>query len=236
MRVRLPSWLPLLLLSLFAALPVHAGSFTVAPTRVFLAPDDPVATVQVRNRGREPVLLQLELYRWHVVDGRERQDPTRELLAVPPVFRLAPGEARVIRIGLRIPYPRDREGSWRLVVSEVPEAAARRGGVRFALRLSLPVFARVPGARADVFWTVRRDGGALAIAAENRGRAHLRHLRVALETGEGRLVTVSDQAGYLLPGERTRWVLRPAPATRARAIVVETERGVRRVPLAAESG
>ena len=239
MRPSSVSALLLLLLTLgLVPMAASAGAFTVAPTRILLTPEDRVATVEVRNRGREPVLLQLELYRWHAPDGTERLDPTRELLAVPPLFRLAPGEARVIRVGLRTAYPTEREGSWRLMVSEVPDAtrSPERGGVRFALRLSLPVFARVPGARADVLWSVRRDGRRLVIEAHNRGRAHLRHFRIALEDAAGRTHPVSEEAGYLLPGERVRWVLAPAPAAAPRALVVETAKGARRVPLALPNG
>ncbi len=239
MSVRAP-FLPLLSLLLWLALPAlpaRAGAFTVAPTRVILTPEDPVGAVEVTNRGPDTVLLQLELYRWHAPDGRERLDPTRDLLAVPPLFRLAPGESRTIRVGLRVPFPEDREGSWRLVVGEVPEAESRmRGGVRFALRLSLPVFARVPGAEADVLWELRRQGDRLVVEAHNRGRAHLRHLRIFLEDAAGRRHPVTAEAGYLLPDERVRWVLRPAPAAAPRVLLVETDKGVRRVPLAARSG
>ncbi len=238
MSVRAPL-LPLLslLLGFALAVPAAAGSFTVAPTRVELTPDDPVGAVEVTNRGPSAVLLQLELYRWHAPDGRERLDPTRDLLAVPPLFRLAPGESRTIRVGLRVPFPEEREGSWRLVVAEVPEAEPpTRGGVRFALRLSLPVFARVPGAAADVLWSLRRQGDRLVVEAYNRGRAHLRHLRILLEDATGRRHTVTTEAGYLLPDERARWVLTPAPAAAPRALLVETDKGTRRVPLAAQSG
>lgn len=221
---------------LLASLPALAGSFTVAPTRIELAPDRRTASLTVENRGDEPVLLQVETYAWRARGGREVLEPDRGLLAVPPLFRLGPGERRVVRLGLRTPFPERGERAWRLFLTEVPEATGARtprGGVRFALRIGLPVFARAPGAAADVLWRVEPAGNGLRIEARNAGDAHIRILALALDLG-GRRVTVSEEPDYLLPGETAVWQARtPVAAADAPALVVTTPGGERRVALAA---
>lgn len=238
MTMHAPLRIFLSLLTLLFAIPALAGSFTVAPTRVELAPERHTAGLTVENRGGEPVLLQVETYAWKAREGREVLEPDRDLLAVPPLLRLAPGERRVVRLGLRTPFPERGERAWRLFLTEIPEAAdggARRGGVRFALRIGLPVFARAPGAAADVLWRVEPAEGGLSIEARNAGDAHIRILGLALDLG-GRRVPVSGEPDYLLPGEVAVWRVRtPVPATGTPALVVTTPGGERRVALAAAS-
>ncbi len=225
----------LLAILLAAPLAARAGSFTVAPTRILISAEKRAASLSVENRGAEPVLLQVETYAWRARGGREVLEPDRDLLAVPPLLRLAPGERRVVRVGLRGPFPARGERAWRLFLTEIPEAGggAPRGGVRFALRIGLPVFARAPGAAADVLWRVEPRADGWRIEARNAGSAHLRILALALEVG-GRRIRVSEEPDYLLPGEVTRWTVRGVPAgARAPALVVTTPGGERRVALAA---
>jgi len=227
--------LPLLALLLLGAFPALAGSFTVAPTRILIEPENRTASLTVENRGEEAVLLQVETYAWRAREGREVLEPDSDLLAVPPVLRLAPGERRVVRVGLRGPFPQQGERAWRLFLTEIPEGSrtATRGGVQFALRIGLPVFAHAPGAAADVLWRVEPSRDGWHIEARNVGDAHLRILALALDVG-GRRIEVSQEPDYLLPGEVASWTVRDVPATaRTPALVVTTPGGERRVTLAA---
>jgi hypothetical protein len=89
--------------------------------------------------------------------------PTRGLLAVPAVFNLAAGARQVIRVASREAAASDIETAYRLLITEVPTATPETAaGIRFALRLSLPVFITPPGAVAAPEWTLRQAGAAVA--------------------------------------------------------------------------
>lgn len=155
---------------LLAAATAPATTLSVAPTRLELAPDRPAAAVTVTNDGKAPVLVQVETFAWRASPATADLEPTRELLAVPPLLRLAPGEKQLVRVARRSNTPLQVEETYRLLVSEVPEGG-ERGGVRLALRLSLPVFVTPPGARRTALAPASGSRGSRARGTQPRYRA-----------------------------------------------------------------
>ena len=118
----------------------------MAPTRVDLPPDDATGVVTLQNNAAEPVMVQVQTFAWPRSPASADLEPTRDLLAVPPVFELAGNARQIIRVALRGALSGEREHAYRLLITEVPRGATASAGVRFALRLSLPVFVTPPGA------------------------------------------------------------------------------------------
>jgi fimbrial chaperone protein len=97
--------------------------------------------------------------------------------------------------------------SYRLIVQEVPQAAAAEfNGLRMTLRLSVPVFVAPehPGAAA-LNWTARHDAdGALTVIARNDGTTHARVQRFHVHN-DGGVVVEQPSLAYVLPGAMRRW-------------------------------
>ena len=188
--------------------PSIAATLTVSPLRVDLAVNRPTAAVELRNAGATSTLVQVETFTW--IDGAvtDGLPPADDLLAMPPVFELAPGATQVIRVGLRRPPEPGVERAYRLVIGEVPSAVeAPPGGLAFVLNLNLPVFVTPANARPAPEWTARAaagGGGELRLA--NAGAAHLalRNLRLADADAPRVLLEVEEPATVLAGGER-RW-------------------------------
>ena len=126
---------------------VSAGSFTVSPTRIELTDDASTGVVTLRNTASTETIVQVETFAWNDSPSIADLEPTRDVLAVPTVFRLAPEDRQVVRIKSRKP-PGDEERSYRLVLSEVASSSGSGStGVQFALRLSLPLFIKPAGGR-----------------------------------------------------------------------------------------
>lgn len=195
----------LVALSLASTGAAAATTLSIAPTRLDLSPERPAAALTVRNDGQAPVLVQVETFAWRASPATSDLEPTRDLLAVPPLLRLAPGEKQIVRVARRSgPLPRVEE-TYRVLVSEVPERA-QGSGVRLALRLSLPVFVTPPGARAEPRWDLRRQREGLVLAVTNLGDAHLQVHRVRLLAG-GRVLPVDPAPAYVLAGQTHHWPL-----------------------------
>lgn len=196
-----------------------AGSLGVSPTRVDLAADRRAGMVTLQNNAAEPVLVQIQTFAWPDGPATAELRPTRELLAVPAVAEIAPGGKQLVRVALRGPPRADAEAAYRLLVTEVPPALpGTRAGVRFALRLSLPVFVTPPGALPAPAWSLEGQGRGLRLALTNRGGAHVqvRRLRVFAVGGGPEPVQVIEEAAYVLPGRRQTWALAPAAAAAKR--------------------
>lgn len=200
-----------------------ATSLTVAPTRIGLAPEARSGSVTLDNTGAVPTTVQVETFAWTGNNATEAIEPTRGLLAVPAVFNLAPGARQVIRVASRETAAPEVEAAYRLVITEVPTAAPdTAAGIRFALRLSLPVFITPRGAAAQPDWSLRRERGGGTLDVVNRGTAHL-HVRklVVRDRASGRVLAEVDQPSYVLARKAHSWAnLVPAGAG---AVVVEAQ-------------
>ena len=128
---------------LCTALPLAAaaGSLRVGPTRLDLSAQHPVAVLEVENTGDSPTLAQVDALTWTQNAGEEVLEPAPDLIATPLVMNLAPGETQKVRVGLRELGSDRTERSYRVIVGEVTPTFVASAGLRFAVRISVPVFA-----------------------------------------------------------------------------------------------
>lgn len=199
---------------LLVTLSVSAGaaSLSVSPTRVELGPDTRSGALTLQNDADAPVTVQVQTFAWPRSAATDDLEPTRELLAVPPVFSLAPKAKQIIRVALRKPPAGQREQAYRLLITEVPEPPGGGGAaVRFALRLSLPVFATPPGARPLAAWSLGGSLDAPTLTLANAGTAHIQVRRIELRRpAREEVLQVIDAPAYVLPGGSRAWPLAAA--------------------------
>jgi len=122
------------------ALPAEASSLRVAPISLKLATQEPAGVVRVWNDGNAPVQVQVRVFRWKVVNGKDVLEPTKDVVASPPMTTLVPGAEnliRVVRVAKRSLADTER---YRLLVDELPDPARQRAGtVTVLVRHAIPV-------------------------------------------------------------------------------------------------
>lgn len=197
----------------------QAAELSISPLRVSLAPGQNSGNVNIVNRGSEPIAMQVEAFAWRQDGGLDLHSETEAVLAVPPIFELAPGETQLIRIGLLVPRDQLEEAAYRLVLTELKPpvvSADNRGlrmrtGLRMRMRVSIPVFVlpeAEPHSTLDLDRFVIVDGMA-HFRLHNHGNTHVRLERLQLLGDNGRETgSVQDFATYLLPGVSREFVLR----------------------------
>ena len=186
--------------------PAVATSLNVAPTRIDLGPDARSGSVTLDNTGEGATTVQVETFAWRQGNSVAELEPTRGLLAVPAVFNLERGARQVIRVATRAPVSTEVETAYRLVITEVPVAGdAASAGVRFALRLSLPVFITPPGAAPAPSWQLVRGADGPALEVQNAGNAHLYVSRLSLRAAAGgEPLARIETPSYVLAGNTHR--------------------------------
>ncbi len=211
--------------ALAALLPMSAASgaatLGVSPTRLELGPGRPGGVLTVTNGGDTPLLVQVQSFAWRAGTAAAELEPTRELVAVPPLLELAPGERQVVRVARRATTEPQVEETYRILVTEVPRVDPE-SGVRLALRFSLPVFVTPSGARPEPDWRIERRTTGPTLVIVNRGRAHL-HIRRLELLGPGRPTVLDDGPTYVLAGREERWPLVGARLEGARALSIRAE-------------
>jgi fimbrial chaperone protein len=212
------------MLMLAAAVPAAAGNFSVAPVRVELQGGQRTAVITVHNNDAAPLLIQVSTLSWSQPEGEEHYEPTRELLATPPIFTLPPQGEQIVRIALRREPDAERELNYRLLLAEVPQSPDKDfTGLQVALHLSLPVFVKaVAAAPAELSWRGQwQADGTLAVTANNSGHAHLQISDFSLSFAGIDQTAHAAVTRYVLPGSTVRWQLKPpSGVTRNAAIVI----------------
>ncbi len=183
----------------------RAGGLAVQPVRVFLDPGRTTQSIEVRNESGAALPLQLRAYRWtQDAHGRDSYEPTEELIFFPRMMTLAPGEQRLVRIGVRGMAP-EGEHTYRLYLEELPDpATATAEGLRTVLRIGVPVFRRPASLEfSGEVAGLRLDGCDVSFRVVNRGNAHLMLQKVSLAAFDrsGAPLTTADLRGwYVLAG------------------------------------
>lgn len=181
-----------------------AGTFSVTPVRIYMAPKDRAVAVTIVNEGDAPVVLQADLNLWsQTADGADELTPTEDLVLSPPIVKLAPGARQVVRLALARPPDASRQLIYRLVMREIPEAAPPKGNVQvpISLALSMPVFVTPPPATRDVACRIERNGDAVAALCANSGTAYAQVREARLTRGAAPLAAFEGGV-YILPGAR----------------------------------
>jgi len=158
------------------------------------------------------VTVQLQPMQWTQQDGDDQLKATRDLIATPQIFNLKAGAAQIIRIGLAKKWESVSEGSYRLIIEEIPKPPEPGfQGLRLALRISLPVFVKPTGEieqslEARIVPQSIASTEQIAIELINTGRTHVQLLNLNIHTADLKeeLLTASEKNIYLLSGQKKR--------------------------------
>jgi fimbrial chaperone protein len=205
------------------ALPAGASSFTIAPIRVELGAAHRSATLTLTNADAQPVLIAVRAMAWSQPDGQEILTATHEVLANPPVLRIPGRGSQVVRVSLHRAPDAKREVTYRVVLDELPQAAASGlNALRVAMRISVPVFVAPRQGRAapDVRWELHRlPDGEFDLVGINGGTAHLQVADLEVRLAASTPVPVRT-AHYLLAGDRVAWRLKAGSPIPSDAVIV----------------
>ena len=96
------------------------ASLNISPLRVELSGDHDKDVIRITNQESSTKSYQVEVVSWSQTDEkREVYSPTEDILAVPPLFTMNPGEDQIIRVGLLTDPDSSTEQSYRLFITEL---------------------------------------------------------------------------------------------------------------------
>lgn len=185
-----------------------ASSLQVTPVRIQVELPAAASTITVSNPGDSPLAAQLRVFKWTRVNGKDTLEPTKDVVASPPLAKLAPGQPYVVRIIRVSKTPLNGEETYRLIVDEIPDrqASVPSFGPRFAIRQSIPVFFTDPAAAPKLSWVAIFDKGRLLLKARNEGgrRVRISALNVTNESGAS-LGYGDNFIGYVFGRSSEQW-------------------------------
>jgi fimbrial chaperone protein len=213
--------------------PALAGSLEVKPILIDVPAGGAASSLSLTNAGGEVLNAQLRVFRWTQSGGKDELTPTRDVVASPPMAKIAPGGDLLVRVVRTAKTPLQREESYRLIVDELPKPGGN--GVQLLVRYSIPVFfGGGETALPKLRWSVSPKGKNIVITATNEGS---RRARISGLTLMGQSAPVAALGaglnGYVLAGQTMQWTV-PAKASLSGTLMVtaETDRGPLKAPAA----
>lgn len=195
-------------LVLGASQTTSAGSLQIEPVLIDVTAPGAASTVTLRNQGTTPINAQIRVFRWSLVDGQEKLEPTEDVVASPPSVTLTPNGqyiARIVRVSKR---PVSGEESYRLLVDQLPDLSQQKNGtVNLLVRYSIPVFFGAADKKSPaVAWSLAVKGDKLILAARNNGERRLRISALNVRDASGRSISFGNGlAGYALGQSTKSW-------------------------------
>ena len=195
-----------------SALPSPAwGQLQAGPTLLEIA-EGGSTELLLRNTGDEDVAAQVRVYAWSQPGGEDQLVPSDAVAISPPIAELAPATQQIVRLVRIQAAPSDRDGTYRIVVDELPRDEAS-GSSRVALRMRyvIPLFVRAPGAAPPSLTCGLEEGGTRLACDNSGGRAAQLGASRLVGADGGDLALSEGLFGYVLPANRRIWTLTGAP-------------------------
>jgi fimbrial chaperone protein len=191
-----------------AAGSVRAGSLQIEPVLVDVIAPAAASTLTLRNEGATAVDAQIRVFRWSLVNGQEKLEPTEDVVASPPAITLSPKGNYVARIVRVAKHPVVGEESYRLLVDQLPDLSRQKNGtVNLLVRYSIPVFFGTPEKKGpSVAWSLVRSGDKLKLIVRNNGERRLRISALTVRDAKGGTISFgAGLAGYSLGQSIKSW-------------------------------
>ena len=189
-----------------------AADFSVSPMSLEFPGGARSGEIEVRNLDQQPIRFQVLGVDWSQDEAAKNiYSESRSLIWFPRTLELAPGESRIIRVGVRA-TPATQEQAYTVVLQEVAAAEfkAEKGAaqVRVLLSVSVPVFVPpVKPVAGGAIESAELRSGTLAIVIANGGNRHFSYREAAVvglgEDGAGKFSHTSP-GRTLLAGSRQR--------------------------------
>ena len=223
-------------LSTVAAWRAEASTLRVSPVGLDLPIGQNASILSLFNDDVAPLNVQVRVFRWRQVDGKDVLEPTSGVVVSPPIAKVAPGATRTVRIVRLDPKLPVQQETYRLIVDELPPPLSEGGRqVTLLMRHSIPLFFAASADRAKVEWRLIRPETGPALSVVNSGGRHLRVSNLRILGADGAvLIERKGLVGYALPGSKMTWPTGPLDATPGLHLVADTDTGPIDAPLAGD--
>lgn len=186
-----------------------AATLQISPVMIELQANDNASGITLHNPGDTPVYGQVRVYHWDQVNGEDTLTPTQDLIASPPLMKIAERDGQLIRLVRESNTPVTTEQSFRILIDELPPpGVAPQNGVLIRLRYSVPVFIEPTAAAGSpqLSWHLRHTHEGWTLNVDNAGTRRAQIAAVQLVSAAGKAYVVNPGLlGYALAGHTGQW-------------------------------
>ena len=152
----------------------------ISPVRIDLSDERGKDVIRIKSQADTPRSYEVEVVSWSQSETeREIYSPTEDVIAVPPLFTLGPGEEQVLRLGMMTEADPGKEQAYRVFITELtpPNHGERQtSGVNMRLRIGVPLFVAARSVANPKLEHVASEeiDGHFYMQVRNSGNTHVR--------------------------------------------------------------
>lgn len=187
----------------------YGNQLSVDPILLEMIEPAAAGVLSLRNNDNREVAVQARVYRWVQVDGKESLEATNDVVASPPMVKLAPNADYVVRVVRVSRRPIVGEESFRVVVDQLPDLRQKNTRVvNLLIRQSIPVFFQAKQfSSPNVTWAIGYENRQLVVVARNSGEQRLRIASLRLRDERGETISFGNGlTGYVLGRSSMKWI------------------------------
>ncbi|PZO89135.1 MAG: molecular chaperone [Sphingomonas sanxanigenens] len=197
----------------------QSGPVLIWPIDPVIANKERATALWLENPGSSPIQFQLRIFAWSQTAFDEHLAPQSDIVATPPIVRIAPGQRQLVRLTKTQSASPPGERAYRVIIDELPPAAEQSASgarIQFRMRYAIPLFSYGPGlsppdasgpSRAEprLNCAIVTSNGQRFIEIRNEGAGHARLVDAGFSNDREPLAR--GLLGYVLPGASMRWPL-----------------------------
>lgn len=197
------------------------SNFLIWPIYPAIESQEKATPVWLENTGDEASMMQIRVFKWSQKNNKDQYENQQEIIASPPIVKVAAGDKQMIRLTKVINLPDSTEYSYRVIVDELPIDVDKKddvSSVSFKMRYSLPLFvygkgigsgnnqetkkanSKNPNARPILNWSIVEDQNKHYIEVENTGLLSVRISGFQVNGKAYKSMTGNSTFGYVLAG------------------------------------
>lgn len=196
--------------------PSDAATFEVTPLRFLFSGSKGSDILQIRNESDGNLQVQIKAYDWKQdSQGKDVYSETNDIIFFPRIVTLKAGEARIVRVGTKIP-PGKQEKSYRMYIEEMPGKEVLQGTtLRTLLRVGIPIF--LAPATTEAKGTLEglkvEAGGKVSFLIKNHGNVHfvIRSIKMTGQDANGSDLFADESQGWYLHARASKAFTREIP-------------------------
>ncbi|MDP3492045.1 MAG: fimbria/pilus periplasmic chaperone [Hyphomonadaceae bacterium] len=177
--------------------PVYA--VTLMPLTLVMERDKAVVVLHVQNDEARTKIFEVQAFLWSQEGGEDKLEPAVDLVVTPPIVKLAPGEKKIIRVGvMQKNTGRTDEKAYRLLLRDITPIELQAGQLHLQMQYLLPLFMSPSRPQSGVqLVEFTSPDNPRCIQITNTGNIHAKLVWTA---ADGAPASISPAQKYVLAG------------------------------------
>ncbi|WP_111895112.1 molecular chaperone [Acinetobacter sp. MB5] len=219
-------WISIFLLMLLMMQTLWAG-LRIIPLQMYISDkkQQRSTSIMLTSKGMpEAKIFEVSAAKWSQNEkGEDILEPDSSIIINPKNFVLKPDSKQIVRVGFsKMPNLGEKEGTWRIIFSEVPPALSNNT-IGFLLNVSVPLFVGKQSP-VDLKITPKYEDNGFTVNMKNNADSHIQILEMSLVDENKKEISAIHDMKYLLTKQEYDFKFPQIKSRNTNKILIKTDK------------